>query len=207
MGINIHSPVQLLVEGNDDKNFFEALSTYMGIDNCIQVQNFGGSNRLRKFLAGFVLEPKFRTVKRIGITRDADDNAQGAFTSVCDSLRNAGLPVPNRYEEFMDISLSVGVMILPGDNQNGMLETLLCKTIEACPENNCIDDFIRCVEELRGSDIDREHKARAHAYIATQSDPHVSVGVAAKKGFWNLEHNELDPVREFLTALVGFNGD
>lgn len=202
MGINIQLPVQLLVEGNDDKNFFEALSTSMGIDGNIQIQSFGGKDRLRKFLMGFVLEPKFRTVTRIGIIRDADEDTRGAFASVCGSLESAKLPVPDECEEFTNVSPVVGIMILPGNNQEGMLETLLCRTIEACPENDCIDSFIRCVEELRGCGISREHKARAHAYIATQSEPHVSVGVAAKKRFWNLEHDEFAPVRQFLADLI-----
>lgn len=202
VGIDIQLPVQLLVEGNDDKNFFEALSTCMGIEENIQIQNFGGKDSLRKFLAGFVLEPKFRAVRRIGIIRDADEDAPGAFVSVRSSLENAKLPVPDECEEFTNVSPVVGVMILPGNNQDGMLETLLCRTIEACPESDCIDGFIGCVEELRSCRIDREHKARAHAYIAMQSEPHVSVGVAAKKRFWNLDHDEFAPVRQFLADLV-----
>lgn len=37
-----------------------------------------------------------------------------------------------------------------------------------------------------------------HAYLATRDDPHVSVGVAARKGYWDLNHSALREVRSFL---------
>ena len=45
-------------------------------------------------------------------------------------------------------------------------------------------------------------KARAHAFIATKPDPHVSVGVAARKKYWNLDHPALTPVCDFLRSVV-----
>lgn len=49
--------------------------------------------------------------------------------------------------------------------------------------------------------VQRRDKARAHAWLATQPLPHVSVGVAALRGYWNLDHQALDAARQFLTAL------
>ena len=72
-------------------------------------------------------------------------------------------------------------MILPGDDQSGMLETLLCKSFEESPVDACIDEFIACARELPDTKIQRLDKARAHAYLATRPLPHVSVGVAAEK--------------------------
>lgn len=39
------------------------------------------------------------------------------------------------------------------------------------------------------------------AYLATTRDPHVSVGVAAKKGVWNFTHDAFNKIREFLSRL------
>ena len=39
------------------------------------------------------------------------------------------------------------------------------------------------------------------AYPATTPDPHVSVGVAAQKKHWNLDHEVFDGVRRFLKSL------
>ena len=44
-------------------------------------------------------------------------------------------------------------------------------------------------------------KARVHAWLATRPEPHVSVGFAAQKGYWDLDHAAFAGVREFLKAL------
>ena len=56
-----------------------------------------------------------------------------------------------------------------------------------------------CVRHFRG--FEHLEVDRSHAWLATQPLPHVSVGVAALKGYWDLDHQALDAVRQFLTAL------
>ena len=82
-----------------------------------------------------------------------------------------------------------------------MLETLLCKTFEGSAVDGCIDGFFRCADES-GSPIHRRDKARARAYLTTKPHPHVSVGVAAQKGYWNFDHDAFDGVRRFLMSLA-----
>ncbi len=197
----ITSSIQLLVEGNDQRNFFEAFIEHLVLDN-IQIQNFGGVNELRGFLLALVNAPGFRgTVQSVGIVRDAETSAQAAFQSVQSSLGNAGLPVPNQPERRAGSSPAVTVLILPGDNSPGMLETLLNETFANTPVDDCINAFFDCVEDSSGVPIQRPHKARARAYLATKPEPHLSVGVAAKRDYWNLNHPIFKRVREFLTAL------
>ena len=93
------------------------------------------------------------------------------------------------------------VLILPGNNQQGMLETLLCESFAGTPENDCIDAFFACVDALPNASIKRPEKARAHAYLTTKSDPHLSVGVAAKRNYWDLDHPIFDRVRDFLGSV------
>lgn len=190
----------LLVEGNDPRNFFEAFVRHLSIDN-IQIQNFGGITQLRDFLEGLVGATGFRVVESIGIIRDAETSAESAFQSVQSSLKNAALPVPNMPERRTDTSPAVTVLILPGNNQQGMLETLLCESFAGTPENDCIDAFFACVDALPNASIKRPEKARARAYLTTKSDPHLSVGVAAKRNYWDLDHPIFDRVRDFLKTL------
>jgi hypothetical protein len=74
----IKSAIQLLVEGNDPRNFFEAFVEHLSIEN-IQIQNFGGVSELGGFLHALVNEPSFQTVQSIGIVRDAETSAGGVF--------------------------------------------------------------------------------------------------------------------------------
>ena len=196
---DIDSGIQLLVEGNDQRNFFEAFKAHLSLPN-IQIQNFGGVDELRTFLPALVNMARFHTVSSVGIVRDAEESGASAFQSVQSSLRNAGLSLPDRPEERTAASPAVTVMILPGGAQGGMLETLLCETFEGSPMDGCIDGFFACAEALPGS-VARSDKARAHAYLATQAKPHLSVGVAAKNGYWDLNHSAFGSVRSFLGAL------
>ena len=196
----IESSIQLLVEGKDVKNFFETFILHFPMRNSAQIQNFGGVNELRGFLRSFVRTPGFDRVESIGIVRDAEESSAAARQSVDDSLRNAGLPVPGEGERHGGAPL-VHVLIVPDGEEQGMLETLLYRSVADTPVNRCIEDFFRCVGNLPEVDIRRPAKARAHAYLATRPSPQVSVGVAAREGYWPLDHVAFDELRSFLTAL------
>lgn len=205
--VRIRREVQLLVEGKDERNFFEAFAEHLGLGNA-QIHVFDGKDNLRNFLEAFAGTTGFGKVKRIGIVRDADESAAGAFQSVQTSLRNvnegspgAEFPVPVRPGQLAVGRPSVNVLILPGDGHDGMLETLLCRTFAADGVDRCIDAFFRCAEQASRSPIRRPDKARAHAYLATTPDPHHSVGMAAKAGRWNLDHGAFDGVRNFLRSM------
>ena len=206
----IEREIQLLVEGKDERNFFEAFLEHLQVAN-VQIQVLDGKDRLRESLETLAGATGFRTVKHIGIVRDADESAVAAFQSIQTSLTNANrvvrtwsgaeFPVPDRPEQRVGSGPSVSVFILPGGADDGMLETLLCRTFAGTEMDRCIDGFLQCAEES-GSPIHRRDKSRAHAWLATRQDPHVSVGHAARKGYWNFDHEAFDGVRQYLRALA-----
>lgn len=196
----IEKPVQLLVEGKAEHNFFEAFTQHLGFQEKPQIQEFGGAEGLRGFLQGFVKLPGFDSVTSIGIVRDADESAARARQSVESSLRNAGLPAPGDAQT--GSAPAVHVLVLPDGEEPGMLETLLCQTFASDPVNGCIDEFFDCAGTYPGVEFRRPAKARAQAFLATRPSPGVSVGVAAKKSYWCLDHEAFAGIRAFLTTLV-----
>ena len=65
---DINLPVQLLVEGNYQRNFFSAMLEFLNVKNCAQIQNFGGTRDLRNYLLAFSKQRRFsEIVKRIGV--------------------------------------------------------------------------------------------------------------------------------------------
>ncbi len=197
----IEKRAQLLVEGNDQRNFFEHFCQHLSLDG-IQIHDFGGVNDLSKFLASFIQSPRFALVTRLGIVRDAEKDALSAFQSVKSALENNDLPSPEKPCKFLSDRPGPGVLILPGDNAEGMLETLLCRTIAEEPEYICIDEFFRCIKKRTGNSIKRPDKSLAFSFLSTREHPELSVGVAAKKGYWNLDHAALNHVRDFLKQLT-----
>lgn len=196
--IRITKRLQLLVEGKDQRNFVEAFLSRLGRSD-IEVQNFGGIRQLGEFLAALQGATSFDIVDAIGILRDAEGKTADAFRSVQGALAKAALPVPDEPGRRAAGAPGVTVFILGGDD--GMLETLLNRTVEEEPEQCCVEEFLRCVEEERGRAVRNPHKSRAHAWIATRDHPEVSVGVAAQKDYWPLEHPALDDLRSFLRSL------
>ena len=192
----IDEEIQLLVEGNDQRNFFEALAKHLSKPD-IQMQNFGGVNEFHGFLSGFVRISNFAKVRSIGIVRDAETSAGAAFQSVQLALKKAGLPVPTHAGQPISGPPMISVFILPDNRQPGMLETLLCQTFAETAEDRCIDAYFACV----GVTPHRRAKARVRAWLATKPEPHVSVGVAAKKDYWNLKDTVFADLRKFLSAL------
>lgn len=196
----IAGPIQLLVEGKAQKNFFEAFVKHLDFQHTIQIHDFGGVTELGDFLGALAGIPGFDLVTRVGIVRDAEESVEAARRSVDSSLRNAGLPTPGDAEA--GSAPAVHVLILPDGEEPGMLETLLCQAFENDPVNDCIDKFFDCARLHPGVEFRRPDKARAQAFLATRPLPGVSVGVAAKKNYWFLDHEAFAGVRAFLTGLL-----
>ena len=193
----IKTPRQLLVEGNDQRNFFEAFVKRLSLCG-IQIQDYGGGDELRGFLRIFVKMTDFHSVKSLGIVRDAEDFFQNTFRSVQGALRHANLPVPKeagQRQGGQGGKPDVSVFILPDNASPGMLETLLCRAFANSEENICIDNFFKCVKVVPNV------KARAFAYLTTRRDAHHSVGVAAQQGVWNLDDAAFQGLRDFLKKL------
>lgn len=192
-------PVQLLVEGKDDLNFCETVIRRLGRTD-IEIRDYGGRDRLRRYMRGLRRIVNFRSVKVVAITRDADGLVADAVRSLCDAVRQVGLPEPvTRTGAGVDgASPEIRIHILGGDGE--MPESLLHRAVAETPEAACVDAFVKCVEDT-GRRLRNPHKSRAHAWIATRDHPEVSVGVAAQKNYWPLEHRALDDLRAFLRSL------
>ena len=186
-------------------NWFRALARHMGVEG-VQVQNYGSVSELRSFLPMFVRTPGFDHVSAVGIVRDAEKNpASDAFASVRGALENAGLPAPSAPDTIADGPPRVSVLVFPDGTNRGMLESLLGETVTGTPVADCINEFLQCAERDCESEINRPEKAFVHAFLATRPDPHVSVGVAAQKGYWDLDHPALERVRSFLSDLEQYH--
>ena len=199
------SAAQLLVEGTDPCHVFREFCRSWSLSE-IEVRDFGGITQLRTYLDGLVRTPEFSNVTRLGIIRDAEESAESAFQSVHDSLQNAGLDAPDNTNEPSSGSPSVSVLILPDGNNPGNLESLIWRSINTGPEAPCIRDFLGCLKKIEGVNITRPDKARVHAYLAGKPQPNVSVGVAARKGYWDPQHPVFSGLRCFLITLNGAAG-
>src|ERR1700723_1156284 len=84
-------------EGGDDLAIIQGIVGSINLVG-IKAEPFQGKDNLRNFLRDVQKRPEFTRdlIASIGIVRDADQNGEAAFQSVCDALRANGLAAPER---------------------------------------------------------------------------------------------------------------
>lgn len=103
----------LIVEGNHERDFFEAWFVHSGITD-IQVMPIGGKTFLPGNMKALKKQANFANVASLVIIRDADDQPLGAFQSVYAAIEGAGLVPPPVIEQFITYeNIKIAVMIMP----------------------------------------------------------------------------------------------
>src|SRR4029453_10963345 len=80
----------LIGEGQEEVRFFNAFLKHLGRRD-VQVEDYGGKDRLPSRLQALSTRPGFSRVDTLCIVRDADNSATSAFQSVYAALQKANL--------------------------------------------------------------------------------------------------------------------
>lgn len=190
----------LVVEGDDEINFFKKLLNVIGIADRVDIRQSGGKDQFKKRMPAFTVASGFRKLEMIAVIRDADENANDAFKSVTGVLRKIGLKTPDKPGGYSSGVPMVGVFIMPDNSSGGMLEDLCLDTVKDHEAMNCVDEFIACTKRLKEGPKNIS-KAKVQAFLATRSRDVNSLGLGAQMGYWNLESEKLQPLINFLNRL------
>ena len=193
----------LLVEGRDEVNLFGALIRHrFGGERRseIQVVDAGGRDRFPGNLNAVALAS--RNVRAVGAVRDADDDAGGAFRSVCGHLSNAGYEPPAAHGGFSDATPAVGVFIVPDGDTPGAIETLCRRSREGDAVSGCVEGYMSCLDERGAMRSGNRDKTFAHAYLAATDDPVARVGEGALQGAWDFDSDAFADLSAFLRQLL-----
>ena len=119
----------LIGEGKDEVQIFGAFLSHLGI-NDVNVEDYGGKDKLPYYLDVLRLRPGFAELESLGVTRDADIDALGAFASISNYLRQCGFVAPASSGNISIAGMPrVGIMILPDGRRPGMLENLVLEAL------------------------------------------------------------------------------
>ena len=199
----------LVVEGEDERNFFDRLLRHIGLAD-VQIEPVGGKNQFSEKLPALLRVPGFfeadgsARVKNLVIVRDKDrDNA---FESVASIVERAGLTPPDEHGAFSDGGPRVGIFIMPGGTIDGtMLEDLCLKTVEGHEAMACVEQFASCVCDLpsapRTMAKAKAQVFKAQVFLAAQPDTVDAVGLGAQKGYWDFDSPALGELKAFLEHL------
>lgn len=195
-------PGLLLGEGKDEVEFFTALLLEMGLADTVQVIDYGGVAKLPEFLTDLSRTPGIDTVRCIAVTRDADEDASSALTSLQHLVTSS--PLADRIR---------GHFVLPDNRSPGALEALWLESLRESDFTPCVEEFFRCIE-ARGwkpsQTFSKNDKARAQLHIATKDTPNERFGLAAWHGrketdrewmrekWIDFDHPAFGPLKQFL---------
>lgn len=199
MTIRINKRKLLLGEGIEEVKFFDALLRYLQISD-VQTIQYGGKSNLKNMFPALVKSSGFSSVLSIGITRDADDDFQSAFQSVCSGIKKANLPIPEINNSFIGKNPKIGISIISGDGNTGMLEDLCLNSISDDPAIRCVDDFISCIQQV-GCNPKNLSKAKIHTWLASRDRSDMKLGDAALAKCLSFDHSTYESLIKFLRQI------
>ena len=205
--MRIESERLLLVEGPDDRHLLEALIHHWPDDAHPDIQFIvaHGASAFRAKIDAIRIAAgrDGRNLRAIGIVRDADQDAAGAWRSVRDAVASSNLQPPDRHAAFSDASPNVGIFIMPDGVSKGTLETLCRHSVADEPAAGCVERYLTCLDEHDAMSSRNRDKSFAHAYLASRRDPVARVGEAGRQGVWNFDHPAFEALDSFLRSLAG----
>jgi 5S rRNA maturation endonuclease (ribonuclease M5) len=197
--VTITKPKVILVEGKEDKKFFDAFIQDLHL-RSIQVVPMDGRHPLTDKIESVKNTPGFGNVTTFGVVIDADRNYQAAQQSLSAALRNLGFAVPADTLTKAGNTPSVIVMILPKRNVQGALEDLCLSAVKSDPAFPCLNRYFDCLSK-KGINPLNSSKAKIHAFISSRSKADLTFGQAAQAGYWPFSSNVFDEVKQFLRTI------
>jgi len=193
----------IYVEGNDERNLFEQLIQEEQVEDDFEVRVYRGEDRLNADLPALVDTDGFDQLEGLIITQDADEDPQATSDSIRNVLDECRLPVPEEPFDIEEGHPSIAYFVFPDGEREGSLETLCIESVVDDKEDvfSCVDQFLSCLQDTENGLPGDQLKARAHSYIVSTSTPHSSVGYAAKQGYWNLNHDVFECVRDIIQRI------
>ena len=189
----------VVVEGKDEIDFFESLLRYLEITD-VEVHEVAGKGNFKRKLPALVRMHGFSDVEALVVIRDADNDANAAFDSIRNLLIKQDLDPPEQVNQFSQGEPKIGIFIMPGNSDTGMLEDLCLKTVKNHPAMECVEIFIDCASKLDEMPKNLT-KAKAQAFLAAMPEPGNTTGIGALKGYWDFDSEELTDLKTFVNNL------
>ena len=197
----ITKKILLLVEGKDEESFFEAFIEYLKLDlDSVDIFCVEGKNNFKNHIPVLFKNAGMDKVKKIAIIRDADENAKSALESIANVLMKVGVKKSKR-DEYIFNGRKVFIYIMPDNKNKGMLETLCLKSVKNNPVMTCVNKFERCLKHINTNPKNME-KTKSLVFLAAMPEDVHSVGIGAKKGYWDFSAKEFESLKKFIKKLI-----
>lgn len=198
----VERPKLLIVEGDDDKHvLFHLLTAHLGLAD-IEIRDTEGTGNLEAYLDLLPLISGYSLLTTVAVVQDSDADADETFASIRKTLENHYESVPETSGAFAGESPKVGALALASGDAKCTLEHVCLASVavnEGCL--GCVDAYYDCLKQAGAKLHPNEAKHKAHAFLASLSDPTHNLGQAAFLGVWDFGHAAWQPLIEFIKSM------
>lgn len=204
--LSIESKHLLIVEGQDEKGFFDVLLKYLDI-NTVQTINVAGRKNIKTTIETLSVITNFDKVTNVGFVFDAEKNeAKSTFQSLEANLKKI-FPaeyIPKKSGDVIKAKISCGIFIMPDNKRSGMLEDLCLDSVRHTSLFPIADSYVQDAKMLQ-SEADKEkyniHKALLQTYLAGLPKICNTIRVAVAKNVFDFENTVFSEIKKFLKDL------
>lgn len=195
----------LLVEGKDDLFVFSNLFEKHQVKQSFKIIDKDGIEQL------FLSIPIYAKADNstIGIVVDADSDISSRWKSLKSILSNLGYNVPNspiiNGTIISNSSLpTIGVWIMPNNDENGMLEDFVKELV---PPNDILMPIVESTltdieaKSFNNYKIIHKSKAKIHTWLAWQESPGTPMGLAINKTYLETTSKECSIFIDWINKL------
>ena len=181
----------LFVEGKWDESFVLWLLRCLRINEYVRVRRIGGGVSYLRHVANEIRK-EHDGGRRVALLLDADSDVRDRRDELETEIARLDLPIAESF-------------LLPDDGHGGDLETLLEQMVPSTHQAvcGCFDKYEECLGSFERAYKIPNRKQRIYAYCQA-----VGAETSENKNYddpahWNATAPELEPLRQFLLALVG----
>jgi hypothetical protein len=194
----------LFLEGAFDVNFFRALLKANGRSR-IRIERLAGVTGFRSKILVRSQEPRFRSVRWLGVAIDGDTNPHGRYVSVRDAVRlikSVKFTIP----EAAWVASTPGpseqklvIFVFPDGRNSGDIETYLRNAVQDQPASTCVDQYLECLGRV-GITPRSASKAWLYAFLASLAEAGETLSAAARAGQLALSLPGFQPLLDLIPA-------
>lgn len=193
----------LVVEGYSDLLFYAEILEAVGKHEKVFIKEMGGNSGLEKKLEAFITPSLLARKTAVAFILDADETPSVTKQSLEKLLsRLTGQNVVNN--AWSNGSPKIGLMIVPGNDAKGEIETLVWQAWASNPGNaaqkECIEDYMACMQAANAS-AHSPAKGLIGALLAVKNDDDPRLGPGARAKVFDLSSPQLQALRNFLAGF------
>lgn len=191
----------VLCEGQDDVAVIQGICQFSGITGVV-AEHCRGRDNLENYLCEMPKRPEFTRgeVESLAVIIDAEEAAASSWQKIANAVRLSFQVSLTESGVFAGSAPKIGGYVICGQGDKGMIEDLCLEAVSDQPGYSCLQEYFKCLADKTGR-ADYLAKAKFRAWMASQSDFDLRVGMAAQKGHLPWESQAFDPLREFLRKL------